>query len=82
MNCFWAIIFLTVSSLTKQELYRFSQTLLIAEDNGMGAMLMEVLMESFEIEFDVVSNGELALEAVKNKNYALVLMDNQMPKLS
>lgn len=55
---------------------------LIAEDDKMSAMLMEVLMEIFEIQFDIVSNGELAVEAVKNKDYALVLMDNQMPKLS
>ena len=55
---------------------------LIAEDNEMNIILMETLMEGFGIEFDIVKNGELALEAVKNTHYDLVFMDNQMPKLS
>lgn len=55
---------------------------LIAEDDEMCAMLMEALMEGFGIQFDIVSNGELAIEALKNKEYALVFMDNQMPKVS
>lgn len=55
---------------------------LIAEDNEMSAILMETLMESFEIDFDLVGNGELALEAIRSNDYNLVFMDNQMPKLS
>lgn len=55
---------------------------LIAEDNEMSAILMETLMESFELDFDIVSNGELALEAARSHNYSLIFMDNQMPKLS
>lgn len=64
------------------KLDNYKGRVLIAEDDKMSAMLMEILMETFEIQFDIVSNGELAVEAVKNKDYALVLMDNQMPKLS
>ena len=56
--------------------------ILIAEDNEMNIILMEALMESFNIEYDLVLNGEEAVTAVKNKEYNLVLMDNQMPKLS
>lgn len=55
---------------------------LIAEDNAMSTILMETLMESFEIEFEMVENGELAVDAVVSTEYALVFMDNQMPKMS
>jgi len=56
--------------------------ILIAEDNEMNIVLMEILMESFNIEFDLVFNGQEAVDAIKANNYALVLMDNQMPIMS
>ncbi|HHH19375.1 MAG TPA: response regulator, partial [Campylobacterales bacterium] len=55
---------------------------LIAEDNEMNIILIETLMEEFGVEFEIVLNGQLAVEALRSKRYALVLMDNQMPKLS
>ena len=69
---------------TEEELVQsvYAGRVLIAEDNEMSAILMETLMEAFEIEIDMVINGEEAVESVKNNDYALVLMDNQMPKLS
>ena len=39
-------------------------------------------MESFDIGFDLVLNGKEAVDAVRAKDYALVLMDNQMPIMS
>ena len=56
--------------------------ILIAEDNEMSAILMETLMESLDIEFEIVADGELAVKAVQSNDYVLVFMDNQMPKLS
>jgi signal transduction histidine kinase/CheY-like chemotaxis protein len=56
-------------------------TLLIAEDNDMNRMLITHLMEQWQIGFDLVSNGAEALDALKKKNYDLVLMDIQMPEM-
>jgi CheY-like chemotaxis protein len=60
----------------------YTGKVLIAEDNAMNTILMETFMEAFGIAFDIVENGALAVEAVKEEEYALVLMDNQMPVLS
>ena len=60
----------------------FSGKLLVAEDNETNIILIQTLLDEFGLKYDVVLDGEEALEAVKNNNYDLVLMDNQMPKLS
>ena len=55
---------------------------LIAEDNETNVILLTILLDELGVSYDVVYNGETAVEAVKVGEYALVLMDNQMPKLS
>lgn len=72
----------TTSKEILTSLPSYTGKVLIAEDNEMNIMLMEVLMEKFSIDFDIVTNGELAVEAIKKTSYNLVLMDNQMPKMS
>ena len=64
------------------QIHNYKDLVLIAEDNEMNIILMEVLMESFDIGFDLVLNGKEAVDAVRAKDYALVLMDNQMPIMS
>jgi len=64
------------------QIHNYKGLVLIAEDNEMNIILMEVLMESFDIGFDLVLNGKEAVDAVRAKDYALVLMDNQMPIMS
>jgi len=58
-----------------------SLRILLAEDNKINQQLVTMLLRKAEHQVDVVENGELALEAVRNSNYDVVLMDIQMPLL-
>jgi len=55
--------------------------ILVAEDNVMNQSLMKHLLEDWNLDFDIVNNGEEAIEALKQKKYSLVLMDIQMPQM-
>lgn len=54
---------------------------LIAEDNPMNQQLIKHLMKNWGIQHTIVNNGVEALEALKNDNYHIVLMDIQMPEM-
>jgi len=54
---------------------------LLAEDNSVNRKLASRMLEKMGIEVDQVENGALAVEAVRDGDYALVLMDCQMPEL-
>ena len=54
---------------------------LIAEDNMMNQQLVKHLMTSWTIEHDIVSTGAEAIEALKQTQYSIVLMDIQMPEM-
>jgi len=56
--------------------------ILIAEDNFLNLKLMFDILSSQGYTLDVVSDGEEALEKLKENNYDLFLLDLQMPKLS
>ncbi|MCU7958717.1 MAG: response regulator [gamma proteobacterium symbiont of Bathyaustriella thionipta] len=58
-----------------------SSSVLLAEDNPINQALALNLLKSLSIQADVVENGRLAVEAVEQKHYDLVLMDMQMPEL-
>lgn len=62
--------------------FSFSGKALVVEDNEVNVLLISILLEEYQVSFDVVGNGLLAIEAVQNNDYTLVFMDNQMPKLS
>ena len=55
--------------------------MLLAEDNKINQQLVTMLLRKAEHQVDVVENGELAFEAVRNADYDVVLMDVQMPVL-
>lgn len=55
--------------------------LLLAEDNPVNQKLAQSLIKRTGIPMDIVSDGVAALEAVKEKEYDLILMDIQMPGL-
>lgn len=69
-------------TIEKSGIENFDGKILVAEDNEVNILLISLLLEEFSVPFDIVENGLLAIEAVKNNRYKLVLMDNQMPKLS
>ena len=54
---------------------------LLAEDNEINQEVALAMLESVGCEVTIVDDGELALQALKNKHFDLVLMDCQMPKM-
>jgi CheY-like chemotaxis protein len=55
--------------------------ILLAEDNKINQQLVTLLLRRAAHVVDVAENGELAVEAVRNGAYDVVLMDVQMPVL-
>jgi signal transduction histidine kinase/FixJ family two-component response regulator len=55
--------------------------ILVAEDNTMNQNLIRHLFAYWNIDFDIVNNGKEAIEALKQNDYRLILMDIQMPLL-
>ena len=58
-----------------------SLRILLAEDNKVNQQLVKMLLRKADHQVDVVDNGELAVEAISNGEYDVVLMDVQMPIL-
>ena len=52
---------------------------LVAEDNQMNVVVIQQFLKKWGVTFDIVGNGQLAVEQVQQKVYDLVLMDLQMP---
>ena len=57
--------------------------LLVAEDNAMNRKLVQYLLEQWQIDFDIVTNGAEAVQALSKKGtkYDMILMDIQMPEM-
>ena len=55
--------------------------ILVAEDNQINQLLVVTLLEEAGYVVDVAEDGMKAVEAVRRKNYDLVLMDAQMPNM-
>jgi CheY-like chemotaxis protein/anti-sigma regulatory factor (Ser/Thr protein kinase) len=53
--------------------------LLAAEDNPTNQQVLAAVMESLEIDIDIVADGKQAVDAWKLGGYDLILMDIQMP---
>ncbi len=59
----------------------FPMRILVAEDNQVNQMLVELMLESLGYRADMVANGVEVLDALKRQNYDVVLMDVEMPEL-
>jgi len=55
--------------------------ILLVEDNPINQRVACKILEKKEYQVDTAGNGILALEALENKEYDLVLMDIQMPEM-
>lgn len=67
--------------LVAAELGPLTGRVLVAEDNGVNAMVAELLLSSWGLEVSCVGDGRQAVEAVAASSYDVVLMDAQMPVL-
>ncbi len=54
---------------------------LVVEDNAVNQKVITRMLERLGFEFDVASNGLEALDAVVRRDYAVILMDCQMPEM-
>lgn len=54
---------------------------LLAEDNLVNQKVMLRFLERWNVDMKVVDNGFEAVEAIRESNYDVVLMDLQMPKM-
>lgn len=60
--------------------YRFERaSILLVEDNALNQELAIELLNRVGLDVDVTNNGKEAVEAVGKHDYALILMDLQMP---
>ncbi len=55
--------------------------ILVAEDNPVNQKMMQMLLDRLGYRADFVGNGIEALEAVKARQYDVVLMDMRMPEM-
>lgn len=55
--------------------------ILLAEDNLTNQRLVQIILERIGYNADLVENGLMALEKVKQQNYDVIFMDIQMPEM-
>lgn len=57
------------------------ERILVAEDNEINQQLISHLLRNWKLEFDITGNGREAIHLLQQKQYALILMDIQMPEM-
>ena len=55
---------------------------LVVEDMSLNQLLMRTVLDDFGFECEIASNGKIAIEKLKVKNYEIILMDLQMPEMN
>ncbi|MCK5880581.1 MAG: response regulator, partial [Sinobacterium sp.] len=69
-----------IESQQQQKTLTYSKTrVLIAEDNDVSRRVISKMMEVLDVEYKLVSDGKLAVDAVKKGSYDIILMDCEMP---
>jgi CheY-like chemotaxis protein len=59
-----------------------NKEVLLVEDTAINAMLMKKLLQKWGVLVHHVTNGKLAVEAVHQKKYDMILMDIHMPEMN
>ena len=72
---------LTLGKIDLEKSLKGNKVLLV-EDNKTNQMLMNVLLGDIDLDVDLAENGIEAVDAFKKKKYDLILMDENMPKMS
>lgn len=70
-----------LNELKKTQIKFNDVNVLVAEDNLINQKVTTSLLNKFGIMPEIAANGALALEACKNKDFQMVLMDVQMPEM-
>ena len=55
---------------------------LVVEDMPLNQLLMKTLLDDFGFDRDIASNGKIAIEKLKDKDYDIILMDLHMPEMN
>ncbi len=63
------------------ESHTHSLNILVAEDNTTNAQLITWMLEDWGHKVHVADNGKLAIDALEQDNYDLILMDHHMPEM-
>nr|WP_297704445.1 ATP-binding protein [uncultured Butyrivibrio sp.] len=64
------------------ELYAPSATVLVVDDNVMNLEVMEGLLSDTKIKVTLVNSGQKCIEAVREKRFDCILLDQMMPGMS
>ena len=56
--------------------------ILVAEDNPINKFLIIKILQSWQVEHEVVENGQEAIDKLKENEYDLILMDTFMPVMN
>jgi PAS domain S-box-containing protein len=56
--------------------------ILAVEDISLNKLLLKTLLDDFGFDFDIVSDGQQAIDKLRYKSYDLILMDLQMPVMN
>lgn len=80
------INFIDNKEQSKKELQKLNMgkeiKILVAEDNLVNQMVIGELIRIFGWKSNIVNNGKKAIQALKNDNYDLILMDISMPEMN
>jgi signal transduction histidine kinase/DNA-binding response OmpR family regulator len=55
--------------------------ILVAEDNKMNQLLVKSILDKYDVQTEIVDNGEEAIAAMQQNHFDIILMDVQMPKM-
>lgn len=55
---------------------------LVAEDVALNQLLIKIILNDFKFEYEIVSNGQMAVEKLQTNSYDIILMDLHMPVMN
>jgi len=55
--------------------------ILLVEDNMMNQRVVGMFLSEWGLDYDIASNGKIAIQQVEKNDYDLILMDVQMPEM-
>ena len=73
--------FSTLFSVEQEATSNFQTKVLLAEDNEVNQMVVRHMLNNRDVVLTIVGDGEEAVDAYKNGDFDLILMDVTMPKL-